>query len=130
MCVERIAVWREGKGRLQPKAFPAVCPRILLKEAPTNLCCPQFKDSTTRPWHTQGLQCETHVSFSTLLPAFSFPPPVKFLFVCLNAQTPQLSSLSVLIRETKILCYGATFWDKKGRLLITRLLDHWNQSLT
>ena len=84
------------------------------------------------PGHGTPRACSAkHTSPSALYcQPFLFSPSVKFLFVCLNAQTPQLSSLSVPIGETKFLCYGATFWDKKGRLLITSLLDHWNQSLT
>lgn len=141
LCVERMAVtqWlgREKKGKTTDKdlrkAFPADCPRILLKEPLTNLCCPPIQGFLYQAMaHPEPQILTTHLLHHSIASLFFFfsPLPSFCLFVCLNAQAPQLSSLSLLIRETKILCYGATFWDKKGRLLITNLLDCWNQSLT
>ena len=34
---------------------------------------------------------------------------------------PNLSSKLALVRETKTLCYNATFWKTKGRFLTTNL---------
>lgn len=55
------SVTREGKERednrqRSKKTFPADCPRILLKNHPRTSVAPQFKDSTTRPWHPQNLK--------------------------------------------------------------------------
>ena len=141
MGVERMAVTqrlgKEREGKMTDKdlrkAFPADCPRILLKEPPTNLCCPPIQGFLYQAMaHPEPQILTTHLLHRSIASLFFFfsPLPSFCLFVCLHAQAPQLSSLSLLRRETKILCYGATFWDKKGRLLITNLLDYWNQSFT
>lgn len=44
-----------------------------------------------------------------------------FVFV-FNALVPNLNGESELVRETKNLCYSATSWETKEKLLITNLL--------
>ena len=61
------------------------------------------------------------------------PPPTLLpsIFVCLFLQqlslfyacSANLSSESALVRENKNFCYSTTFWKRKGRLLVTNLLN-------
>lgn len=61
---------------------------------------------------------------SILLPhSAAIPPPFFLCQLFFNAHAPNLSSRSALLRETKNLCYSATFWKMKERLPNIKLLN-------
>ena len=73
-----------------------------LEDSPTGLCVPKMPSA----------------KYTCLTPPLHFLP-----FSFFNVLAPNPSGQSAPVRETKNLCYCATFWKTKGRFLTTNLLE-------
>lgn len=122
---EKAVMGKESKGKRTKKRraeSPTACPGIPTRGPPTTFGTPRLEVALMRPWAQPKPQ-----ELSTHLPLLCHPRPHPFFFFTFthlfffffNACTPDFSTDSALIRETKTLCDSATFWKTKGTLLIT-----------
>lgn len=117
--------WRKGKGRRQTKRTQG---NNILSTASIS---GKRAESSQAPGDTPLKDPPTGPK-AHHLPLCCHPPlfclSVPFLF--LNVGAPSLRGCVPCLRETKNLCYIATFWKVKGRLLITNWFNGYKVNKT
>lgn len=97
---------KEKKAGRVENTCPVVCPQTFETTSNSTRGSPYQAVNTTKPLAHASLYCHHPCFF----------PSTSFLLLLFNGESP-------LVRETKNLCYRATFYKTKEELLITNLLN-------